>query len=560
MTYYYSIKAKEQQEQEQQQQQQQQRLENWKLSESIGFLLYCCFSSEQSSSIDQNSFNLDSFFQFIVNSINSNIESLLILQNELKQDNNNNNNDDDDIKNELISSKQLLISRLIIIIPKFLDKFQDLLPNYKEIAINTLNNILINSLELSKRFEMNKSDYDSDNNLEIQRDLLLIISSLNSSSQEDTDMLILEALSIIICIDNQFATSGNSDIVKLIYSIAFKDPSNVSTNQLARECLQDLLRDIPLNNYYTQCEVGIKAVVDIIDNSLSKSNDGISYTPELDLSLDFLNVFLLGPNQKDSLDEDDDEDEDEDEDNDGHSHAGHNHDQEHDHDHDHDHDHNACGHDHKKDSKPPFVINVDLFNYIFPKISTLILLTDDDQLLQSASESFTELLNNATEFIENFKDEPSNQTGNDILLKIVSKFLSPDVPDTALLNFGDLINSMIKNFQNQALIQQYLPDILKAVTVRLIKAKHMLTIESLVLVFNELTILSPSSTIEFLQDFTIDEAELHHQKTALSIVLPIWISAFEVMRGYTKILKNIKAFIEIFKLNDERINSFTKDY
>ncbi|GMF50550.1 unnamed protein product [[Candida] boidinii] len=178
----------------------------------------------------------------------------------------------------------------------------------------------------------------------------------------------------------------------------------------------------------------------------------------------------------------------------------------------------------------------------------------DDQLLQSASESFTELLNNATEFIANFKDESSNQTGNDILLKIVSKFLSPDVPDTALLNFGDLINSMIKNFQNQALIQQYLPDILKAVTVRLIKAKHMLTIESLILVFNELTILSPSSTIEFLQDFTIDEAELHHQKTALSIVLPIWISAFEVMRGYAKILKNIKAFIEIFKLNDERVN------
>ncbi|GME67763.1 unnamed protein product [[Candida] boidinii] len=568
MTYYYSIQAEEQQ--QQQQQQQQRRLENWKLLESIGFLLYCCFSSEQSSSIDQNSLNLDSFFQFIVNSINSNIESLLNSQNELKQD----NNTDDDTKNELISSKQLLISRLIIIIPKFLDKFQDLLPTYKEIAINTLNNILINSLELSRGFEINKSDYDADNNLgiikssilisftyynyftraksftkEIQCNLLLIISSLNSSSQEDTDMLILEALSIIICIDNQFATNANADIVKLIYSIAFKDPSNISTNQLARECLQDLLRDIPLNNYYIQCEFGIKAVVEIIDNSLSKSNNGISYTPELDLSLDFLNVFLLGPNQKDPLDEDDDdEDEEDDEEKDGHSHAGHNH------DHDHDDDHSACDHGHKKDSKTPFVINVDLFNYIFPKISTLILLTDDDQLLQSASESFTELLNNATEFIANFKDESSNQTGNDILLKIVSKFLSPDVPDTALLNFGDLINSMIKNFQNQALIQQYLPDILKAVTVRLIKAKHMLTIESLILVFNELTILSPSSTIEFLQDFTIDEAELHHQKTALSIVLPIWISAFEVMRGYAKILKNIKAFIEIFKLNDERVN------
>lgn len=48
-------------------------------------------------------------------------------------------------------------------------------------------------------------------------------------------------------------------------------------------------------------------------------------------------------------------------------------------------------------------------------------------------------------------------------------------------------------------------------------------------------------------------------KPALVKVLPLWFQAYEVMRGYDSILSNVRAFIEIYKLNDRDIKGIVVD-
>ena len=82
------------------------------------------------------------------------------------------------------------------------------------------------------------------------------------------------------------------------------------------------------------------------------------------------------------------------------------------------------------------------------------------------------------------------------MLKIVSKFLSPELSDSAANKCGSIVISLIDQFQNY-LLSDFLTQILESAANRLVIAKETATIENLVMVFCQLVLKSPAEMIDF---------------------------------------------------------------
>ncbi|AOA60917.1 Nuclear transport (karyopherin beta) [Komagataella phaffii CBS 7435] len=403
------------------------------------------------------------------------------------------------------ASFNLYICRIILIIPRFLEKFQVNIDHIsfgvyalREIftikANKPVTNELIDASILISFTYLNHFIPSSKFETDIQYGLLNIVSSLVEDSEEDTNTVLLEALSIIINIDIQRLNSApDAATLQLIYSITYKDPSNYQAILSAKECLADLLSGISLENYMNHCSKGLPIVLETITSSLSKT---LEYSPELNLSLELLTNFIQ--------------------------------------------------------QAPKNELPASVFSAIFSPLTKLILSVSDDQILQSSSEVFNALLKQASHLVSQYSSE-DGESGVEMTIKVISKFLSPELSDSAILNLGDLIITLITYFKDQNIVNKYLETILKSVTVRLSVTKELVTIENLVLIFSTLTLISPEETLDFLTNFTIND-EHGEKKSALYIILPIWFNVFEIVRGYEQIITNVKAFIAIFKLGDMRID------
>ncbi|KAG7822377.1 hypothetical protein KL909_004065 [Ogataea angusta] len=388
---------------------------------------------------------------------------------------------------------QLLSARLIMLVPKFLMKYE---PYLKEYGVRALEQIL--SLPLDADHELvvaavliafqyfNHFIPSAQFTTDIQTRLLQLVKQLADSAAEDTNIMLLEALTIIINIDNR-ALAADEATLMLCMNLGFRDCSNFSLTASALECVEDLLKGLPEHTYVGLCYKALPPLLKVVGDSNGE------YSAELDLALQVLAVFLKGPGSEDAA------------------------------------------------------VPQDVFQAVFPSICGLILKCDDDEVLQSSSEVFNVLLSRGSPQIRAYRDAASGATGNELLLKIVSKFLSPAMSDRAIVRLGDLIVLLITNFSSESSVWQHFQDILRAATLRLLAAKEMITIENLVLVFNTLTVLQPQQTVDFLAGFAVDGG------SALEKVLPVWLQAFEVMRGYDRILSNIRAFIEMYRLDDARL-------
>lgn len=441
-------------------------------TEAIVYLLACCFDNDDTI-VEEPSFNINEFLEFCFGIIGND--------------------------KFLTEDFQFLVARLILMIPKLLFKY---IKQCKDIAIPIFNQVcsIIPKLGGPEEFEIIKfsilisfqyynyfikaKEFDH----LIQSQLINLVMQLESGADEDVNLMLLEVMTIIIAIDSKIL-SENENTIKLILTIGFKNDSNFALNTSMFECIEDLMSDIPQQNY-------INIVSSVFPLLLEKimGFDG-TYNPQIDLSLQVLTSFLN--NQK----------------------------------------------SHK--------LTEEIFNYSFKVINRFLLLCEDDELLQSGSEVLIELMRFSPELCGSYTDLESGESGIAMLLKIISKFLSPGMTDRAIVKLGDLVTLLLEKFDT--LIHQYLDDILKALTVRLVKAKEVPTIENMILIFNMLTISQPQATINFLKSFEIENA------TALEKILPIWFQAYEVMRGYDSILSNVKAFTEIFKLKDPSIKALMVD-
>lgn len=440
--------------------------------ESLFFLLSCCFDNDDTI-IGAENFDVN---QFISNSI-----ELILNETLLNED------------------FQLLIARVIIMVPKFMFKY-DL--KCKQLGTAPFEKIMtiITKLGDSDDFLVIKASilislqyYNyflraKEFNSNIQHQLLSLVNQLKEDSDEDTNMMLLEVMTIIISMDN-LALAQNSESLQLILTIGFKNDSSFALNTSLFECIDDLITDIPKDVFGSL----ISTIFPFLLETISKFNG--EYNSEIDLSLQVISNLLKNKNQ--------------------------------------------------------YGIPMDVFQSTFSTITRFIFVCEDDELLQSSSECLIKLVNSSISLCSSYVDSQTQESGIQILLKSVSKFLSPSMTDRAIVNLGDLITILLENFNET--IGGYFEDILKALTVRLVQATEVPTIENMILIFNMLAIAQPLPTINFLKSFTIDN------ESALIKILPIWFQAYEVMRGYESILSNVRAFIEIFKLGDESIQRIMVD-
>lgn len=388
---------------------------------------------------------------------------------------------------------QFLLSRFILMVPKFLFRYASICKEFGVPSFDKIVSIIPRLGGIEDFFIMKSSILISlqyynyfirakEFGVDTQRKLVELVHQLKDDSDEDVNMMLLEVMTIIISMNNEIL-SQTPDAMQLVLTIGFKNALNFALNTSMFECIEDLITRIPQENY-------LNLISAIFPYLLSKISEfGGEYNSEIDLSLQVVTVFI-------------------------------------------------------KDQEN-YGISQDIFNSAFSVISKFLFVCDDDELLQSGSEALIELVKNSVQMCSTYVDNDTQESGVQILLKSVSKFLSPTMSDRAIVKLGDLVTLLLQNFGDS--IHEYLEEILKALAIRLSKASEVPTIENMILIFNMLTIAQPFATIQFLKSFSIDN------ETALSKILPIWFQAYEVMRGYNSILSNVQAFIEIYKLNDDTV-------
>lgn len=163
---------------------------------------------------------------------------------------------------------------------------------------------------------------------------------------------------------------------------------------------------------------------------------------------------------------------------------------------------------------------------------------------------------------------PSDQSGIESLLVIISHLLSSAVPDSAASEVGGLAAELVEKAGAERL-GPYLPQLLQAIAVRLASATQAQMIQSLIIVFARLCLASPREVIDFLAQLEIPspvnaanagDHNSHITSTttsALHTVLPTWLSSSSNFVGYAAINTNIQALVNIYRLHDPRVASLT---
>ncbi|KAG7193363.1 uncharacterized protein KQ657_000780 [Scheffersomyces spartinae] len=405
----------------------------------------------------------------------------------------------------------LVVARVFVLLPRFFEKFENIISvdTFGAKALADLVSFASNSncelvkaaaiLSVSLFKQLIKVQIEPSKRETVVLDIFKLAYSILEDSEEDGLPALLEAISVGIESDYAFASKVQIEgvgIIDLILKIAFKDSANVQLVTDSSECLQQFLSSISNEDYLTVCEKSLPSLLQVIKNHATGT-----YSPDLDLTLELLGVIIQ-----------------------------------------------SC-------PITPFPLNI--FEYAFPTVKHLLLISDDNQILQSGGEVFSNLITKASQSFLAYKDPETGKSGVDLILEIVSKFLSPVLSDSAAMNTGLIVHSLIQQFESY-LSTEFLAQILEATVKRLVIAKEVVTVENLIQVFCYLVLKAPQDMINFLTtNIKLIDPTVTPQveRTGLEIILPIWFDSFEVTRGYEKIKQNALALAKIYSLGDSKVES-----
>lgn len=164
----------------------------------------------------------------------------------------------------------------------------------------------------------------------------------------------------------------------------------------------------------------------------------------------------------------------------------------------------------------------------------VITTTEDPQILQVASFAYAGL-------VQNIEAGISPVVASNVL-KVAAQLLSPGLDDSAALASGKLVSAIIDKFGSE--LGNVLYELIEASAKRLASAANALLIETLVMVFCELTLRNAAAVVGILSSVQMLEA-----------VMKQWIPTFEVVRGADEINKNIRAFQMLFELDDPSLSA-----
>lgn len=390
--------------------------------------------------------------------------------------------------------QRIVASRCILLLPKYFENFME--KEAKRVFADILlfaekgNSLIQMSTLVSCSYFQQVIEFST-----LESTLQLIIFKLAyallDECEEDGLPVLLEAVTLAISINPKLASEQNIvsrvSVVDVVFKIAFKDPANVQLISDSSDCLTALLQNIDTQDYISVCEKSLPFIFEIME----KSNG--EYTPQLYLSLELLSIII---------------------------------------------------------KSSPGELPPRIFEYAYPILQNVLLRSSDDQVLQSGGEVFDELIRKASKLFVNYKDPSTGVSGLESMMQLVSKFLSPQLSDSAANKCGLIVASLVNEFQDY-LSPQLLVQILEATVNRLVIAKESITIENLITVFCQLVLKSPEDTINFLSSMVVNE------KLGLEAVVPIWFESYEVTRGFDQIKQNSLALGRIFTLGDPRIANLT---
>lgn len=183
---------------------------------------------------------------------------------------------------------------------------------------------------------------------------------------------------------------------------------------------------------------------------------------------------------------------------------------------------------------------------VMPKVNSLLLDSTDAELIRPATESVRHILaHDFNQFIA-WRDPQGGKEAIEVVLVIIDRLLSPSVDDHAATEVGQLAAELVERAGSERL-GPYLPQLLQAVARRLVTAEKAQFIQSLILVFARLTLISAREVVDFLAQVDIGG------QSGLPIVMSKWLENSVNFAGYDEIKQNIIALATLYNLEDLRL-------
>ncbi|PYI21113.1 importin beta-5 subunit [Aspergillus violaceofuscus CBS 115571] len=184
---------------------------------------------------------------------------------------------------------------------------------------------------------------------------------------------------------------------------------------------------------------------------------------------------------------------------------------------------------------------------VMPKLNRLLLDSTDAELIRPATEAVRHMLSHDFNQFVSWRDPDNGKEAIEVALIIIDRLLGPAVDDNAATEVGQLAAELVERAGSERL-GPYLPQLLQAVAQRLATAQQAQFIQSLILVFARLTLVSAREVVDFLSQVNIGG------QSGLPIVLSKWLENSVNFAGYDEIKQNIIALATLYNLEDPRIS------
>ncbi|KAL8854402.1 MAG: hypothetical protein Q9221_000889 [Calogaya cf. arnoldii] len=187
---------------------------------------------------------------------------------------------------------------------------------------------------------------------------------------------------------------------------------------------------------------------------------------------------------------------------------------------------------------------------VMPKLYRLLFSSNEPMLNQSATVTIRHIVSHDADQVFSWQDPATGKGGLEIVLLIIDRLLGPQMDDTSAAEVGGLTVEVVEKAGAERL-GPYLPQLLRAVAVRLSTAEHASFIQNLVLVFARLALTNAKEVLDFLGQVHI---EGDGNGTGLHVVMRKWLETSVHFSGYDAIRQHVMALTNIYKLHDERLS------
>ena len=164
---------------------------------------------------------------------------------------------------------------------------------------------------------------------------------------------------------------------------------------------------------------------------------------------------------------------------------------------------------------------------VMPRLNKMLLGSMDEELLKAATSALKFMLSHDPEQVFNFQDQ-AGKGGLEVVLIIIDRLLNPAVNDHGAAEVGGLAAEVVEKAGSERL-GPYLQQLLRAVAARVATATASQFIQSLILVFARLSLISVQDVVGFLADVQLGE------QSGLQVVITKWLENSINFAGYEDI-------------------------